>query len=178
MCDPVTIGVTLAVVASAAGTIQQQQAASTENKYQELVYDQRHAAALETFAALRQREFQEREKAAQDIRQVTAQARQAQGAAKLQALESGTGGGSVNTLLAQFERSQLMGVGAVQSNLSATSQQLHQEAVAAGRLQNPQKVFGPLDSPIGILSSGLTVASAGFNAHQSGKAAQAAGSQS
>jgi hypothetical protein len=165
VCDIATIAATLAITAAVANTVQQQQSANAENKYQELVYDQRHSAAIEEFAALQQRELQERSKAAQDIRQVTAQARQAQGAAKLQALESGTGGQSLNILLAQFERSQLTNVGIVQSNLADVSGQLHQQAVAAGHIEAPQKAFGPLNSPLGTLSAGLNAGAAGFNAY-------------
>lgn len=168
MCDPVTLTV-IAASAAAASIAQQQQQAHAANDYEKLLYGQRKEAAFETFAALREREFQEREKAAHDIRAVTAQARQAAGAAKLQALESGTGGASVSMLLEQFERAQLSNVGVVQSNLAATSRQLHNEAVAAGHLQGPAKTIGPLDTPLGIITSGLQVAGAGAGAYASAK---------
>jgi len=130
------------------------------------VYGQEHAHAFETFAALREREYQERAKAAQDIRAVSAQARAAQGAAKLQALEAGTGGPSVSLLMDQFERSRLMSVGIVQGNLEGVSQQLKNQAREATFIMRPQRSIGPLDSSLGLLASGLAVGSAGLGAHQ------------
>lgn len=171
ICDPVTIGVSLAVLASTASIVQQQQAADTENDYQELVYGQRKSAAFETFVALQERELQERAKASQDIRRVTSQARQAGAAAKLQAIESSTGGQSVDLLYAQFERAELTNVGLVEANLAATSQQLKNEARAAGRLQGPGMSLGPLDTPAGVAASGLGVLSSGFGAYQATKPA-------
>lgn len=166
MCDPVTI--TALAVASAGATIaQQQHAANEQNRYQKFVYGERKEAALETFNQLREREFQERAKAAQDIRRVTSQARMAQAQAKVSALEGGAAGGSVNALLAQFERGELANVGIVENNLATTSRQLHQQAVAAGHIEGPQKAFGPLDSGIGIAAAGLQLASAGIGAYQS-----------
>ncbi len=171
MCEPVSIAIAVATVA--ATIAQQQQAANAENDYEELVYGQRKAQAFETFAALREREYQEREKASQDIRRVTSQARQAASAAKLQAIEGGTGGASVDALYAQFERGELMGIGQVQSNLAATSGQLRREARAAGMIQGPRTVFGPLDTPIGIASSVLQAGNAAYGAHQTASAAKA-----
>lgn len=169
MCDPVTIGVTLAVVSSAATIAQQQQAANAENDYQKLVYGQKKAQVFEQWQALREREYQERTKAAGDIQRLTSQARMATSAAKLQALESGTGGQSVSALLAQFERNQLTNVGVVESNLKATTQQIRREERAAGYIMGPAQAFGPLDSGLGIAASGLQVASSGFNAYQATK---------
>lgn len=170
MCEPVTIA--LAVAAVGATVAQQQQASDAANDYEELVYGQRKAQAFETFAALREREYQERAKAAQDIRQVTARARQAGAAARLQATESGTGGASVRALYSQFERSELMGVGVAEANLAATSQQLRREARAAGMLQGPAKSFGPLDTGWGITSTVLSAGTAAFGAHQQAQAAK------
>jgi len=165
LCEPVSIS--LAIAAVAASTAQQQQASKVQNKYEKIAYGQRKEAAIEDFAQLRERTFQERAKAAQEIQRVTAQARSAAASARLNAIESGTGGHSVNTLLADFERGELANVGVVQSNLADTEHRIQAEAVARGRIPGPQKVLGPLDTPLGILSAGLGAASAGYSAHQS-----------
>lgn len=169
MCDPVTIGVTLAVASSAATIAQQQGASRAQNEYEELAYKQRKAAAAEDVFQLRQREIQEQAKAAQEIRRVTSQARQAGAAAKLQALETGTGGQSVTALLDTFERGELANVGVVKSNLAAVQQQIRAQELAAGRITGPAKSFGPLDSGIGIAASTLQVGSSAFNAYQATK---------
>ena len=165
MCDPVIIA---AVGAQAAQIAQQQQQADIHNKLEKVLYGQRKEAAFDTFVALQERELQERESASQSIRQITQQARQAAGAAQLQALEAGVGGRSLSLLLQDFERSQATGVGIAQTNLSNISRQLHEQAVAAGRIQGPNKVFGPLDTPLGIVASASQIGAAGANAASGG----------
>lgn len=172
MCDPVTLTV-IAVAGTAASILQNQQQAQAANEYEEALYGQRKEAAVETFAALRERELQERAKASQDVQQVTTLARQASSAAKLQALESGTAGVSVGLLLDQFERQQLSNISVIRSNLGATTRQIRAQERAAGRLQGPATTLGPLDTPLGIVTSGLQVAGAGLQAHQLGKGTQA-----
>lgn len=147
----------LQAAGAAADILFQQQQADVSNEYEQLLYGQRKEAAIETFAALREREAQERAQASQEVRQVTALARQATSAAKLQALESGTGGQSVGLLLDQFERTQLQNIQNIRSNLAATTQQIRRQERAAGRIQGPAQAFGPLDTPLGIVSSGLQV---------------------
>jgi hypothetical protein len=168
VCEPVTLGI-LAATAAAAGVAQQQNASNVANEYEKIAYGQRKDNALATFGALRQRELQEREKAAQDIRAVTSQARASQNAARLQALESGTGGQSVDALLSNFERGELANVSIVRTNLANTATQLQNEAYAAGRIQGKQKHLGPLDSGIGIAASTLNVASAGIGTYAASK---------
>lgn len=160
MCDPVSIAATLAV----AQGVQEQKAVDAENEYQDLLYKQKVGAALDTFAALRDRELEERARAGSEIQQITARARQAAGAARLQALESGTGGASVRLLLRDFERSELESVTTVRANLAATARQLRREAVAAGYVSRPPKQFGPFDSPAGLFNLGIQAASAGAQA--------------
>jgi hypothetical protein len=150
----------VAAATATAGILQQQQQANISNDYEKALYGERKEEAIATFAALRERDLQERERAAQSIQAVVKQARQAQAAAKLQALEGGAGGQSVNTLLAQFERMELANVGVVGRNLEFMQQQIQREAVAAGRIQGPNRTFGPLDTPLGIVVSGLNVAAA------------------
>lgn len=165
MCDPLTI---TAIAAVGATVAQQQQASHAANKYEDLLYGQRKDQALAQFAQLREREFQERERAAQDIASITRQARQAQSAAKLQALESGVGGASVAALMNEFERGQLASIGTVRGNLAATSAQLHEEARAAGYVQKAPRQFGPLDTGFGIAAVGLQATGAGLNAYAAG----------
>ena len=163
-----TLGI-LAATATGLTIAQQQGAASAQNDYEQLAYKQRKAAAAEDVFQLRQREIQEQAKAAQDIRRVTSQARQAGAVAKLQALETGTGGQSVTALLDQFERGELANVGIVKSNLGAVQQQIRAQERAAGRIQGPSTAFGPLDSPLGIAASALSVGSAGYSAYSAAK---------
>jgi len=183
MCDPGTL---LVVAAAAATAVQQQQASNYENDYQKMVYGetqvQANSAALSQYAQLRQREYQEGAKAAEDIRSVTSQARAARAASTLQAAETGTAGGSVDALLRDFHRNELMSKGVVVSNLQATRLQIRAEerGVAAERQQRilsamPRPSQGPLDSTIGILATGLSLASTGFSAHQDYKSSQKAG---
>ncbi len=166
MCDPVTMTV-LAVTATAAGVAQDQQAANTANKYEKVAYGQRKDAALQTQQQLREREFQERAKAAQDIRAVTTQARAAAATARLSAAESGTGGASVDALLADFRRGELVNRGLGGDNLAALAAQIRAEQTAAGRIEAKRKHQGPLDSTLGIVASGLQVAGAGMTAYNS-----------
>lgn len=189
MCDPVTAAVVLAVAASAAQSVGQQQAADYENHYQKMVYGetvkQANSAALEQYASLRQREAQESEAAANGIQKLTSEARMARSAATLQAAETGTTGGSVESLLRDFQRNELVSRGVAVSNLEATRLQIRadERQVAAQRQQRilealPKPVMGPFDSPMGIVNAGLSAASAGFGAYGAASSAQAAGATS
>ena len=155
MCEPNTIAFTL-------GVMQRQQASEAENRYEMLAYGQRKEAAFQAFAALRDRELQERQKAAQDIRQIREQAQAAQGAARLSALEAGVRGASVEHLLRSFEGGELTSVGIANTNLADTAKQLREQAKAAANIQAPRRTEGPLDSPMGLASSALGIAVAGL----------------
>lgn len=164
MCGPAAIaGV------AAAGTVlnayQAQQQAEAEQRYENLTYGQRREEALDAFASLAEREHQERESAAGDIQALTRRARQASSTAKLQALEAGVGGRTVQVLLNQFEADRLAGIGATERNLEFTSRQLQAQARSAGRIQQPRQHRGPFDSTLGIISVGVSAAGAGAGAY-------------
>jgi phage terminase large subunit GpA-like protein len=169
MCDASLIAVGIAVLGAAVGTIQQQQQASQEKAYQEDVQKAKQAAALDAYAQLKIREHQEREAAAADIARLTAQARAASGAARLQAVESGTLGGSVEALLADFARQELTGLHSIRSNLEKTTAQLHSQQEAALKVDQPYLLLGPLDTTAGKVAAGVNVLGAGFQAYQGSK---------
>lgn len=149
MCSPAAAVVGAGVALDA---IQDQQQADAANDYEGLLYGQRKAQALDDIAQLNAREQQEREAAAADIQRVTRQARMSAGAAKLQALESGVRGRSVDLLLQIFEADRLEAVGAVERNLEFGAQQLAAQRRSAARVTPPRKHRGPFDSPLGIAS--------------------------
>lgn len=159
MCGPAAI----AVAATAANAYQQQQQANAENEYEQLLYGQRQEEAINAYAQLNARELQEREAAAGDIQRVTRQARQAAGAAQLQALEGGVRGRSVDFLLQSFANDRLAAVETIERNLSFTEQQLQAQRLSASRITPPRIHRGPFDSPFGLLSLGLNAASAGMS---------------
>ena len=167
ICDPISIGVIVSLAATGASIDLQQQQSEAANEYEEAVYKQSRANAFETFAALQQRELQERASAAQDIRAVTSQARQAASAARLQAIESGASGPSIQALYSVFERRELENVENVRLNLSATQLALRERARAAGYVRGPAIQQGPLDTPLGATVAGLQVASAGLGTYGS-----------
>lgn len=113
---------------------------------------------------LNAREAQEREAAAADILRVSRQARQAAGAARLQALESGVRGRSVDMLLNTFEVDRLAAVGAIDRNLDFVSQQIQAQRRSAMRIQPRRRIEGPFDSPFGIFATGLQGAGAYYGA--------------
>jgi len=169
MCGP------LAIAGIAAGgqllnAYQQQEQARQEQRYENLVYGQNKANALDSIAGLQEREHQEREAAAADIQSLTRRARQASSAARLQGLEAGVGGRTVQVLLNQFEADRLAGIGATERNLEFTSRQLQAEARAAARIPLPRQHRGPFDSPLGIATTLLGAGSAGASAYGSGSA--------
>jgi len=164
--------VVIAVAASAAASAQEQKAADAQNKYQAKQYALANRASLEQYASLRDREQQERAKGAQDLAQVTAQARMATASAALQGIESGTAGHSVEALLRQFESVELGNQQVALANAAAISRQtraeergIYQDLVAS----RPNPVLGPLNSNLGILGAGLNAASAGFGAYTATK---------
>lgn len=159
MCNPAAA---VAVAGVAADTFQGQSQADAQNRYEQLTYGQRKEEAVENIALLNRREIQEREAASLDIQRVTSQARQAAGAAKLQALEAGVRGRSVDLLLTTFEQDRLDAVNAINRNLEYTTKQLETQRRAAGRIPPPRKHKGPLDSPLGLVGSVLGGVGAAF----------------
>lgn len=164
MCGPAAI-LAVGVVANA---YQQQQQANREQRYENLVYGQNKANALDSIAGLQEREHQERAAAAADIQSLTRRARQASSAAQLQSLEAGVGGRTVQVLLNQFEADRLAGIGATERNLEFTSRQLQAEARGAARIPLPRQHRGPFDSAFGIASTALSAYGAGASASGGG----------
>lgn len=164
MCGPAAVA---GIAASGAilNAYQAQQQAHAEQRYENLLYGQRREEALDAFASLQEREYQEREAAAADIQALTRRARQASSAAHLQALEAGVGGRTVQVLLNQFEADRLAGIGATERNLEFTSRQLQAQARSAARIQPPRRHLGPFDSPLGIATTLLGAGSAGAGAY-------------
>lgn len=152
MCTPAAA---VAIGSQALTAYQQQQQVDAENDYERLLYGQRQEEAINAYAQLNARELQEREAAARDVQRVTQQARQAAGAAQLQALEGGVRGRSVDFLLQTFANDRLEAVETVQRNLAFTAQQLQAQRLSASRITPPRIHQGPFDSPYGLLSLGL-----------------------
>lgn len=155
-----------AQVGQRGSSLQAQQEAERQQEYNNLVYEQTAhaatAAALEEFTALRQRSYEERAKTAQEIRQITSESRAAAGQARLQAMESGTGGRSLDLLLADFERSELQNADIAQQNLQFTEQQLQRQVREAIARRNDRiaaarrpDVYGPYNSNLGIAGTFL-----------------------
>jgi len=165
MCDATVVAVAVAVIGAGLSAYQQQSQANQEKEYQKEVQKARQAEAIDAYAQLKIREFQQREQAAADIARLTAQARAAAGSAKLQAVESGTAGGSVEALLADFARQELTGVRSVRTNLAASVAQIQKSQKAALKVDKPSLLLGPLDTNAGRITTGLGVVAAGTNAY-------------
>ena len=173
MCDPITA---IAVAGTAASIAQQQGQASDQRAYDR--YMQRegtksaHAAAIAEFQTLQTRENEERAAHAQAVSDITRQVRAAQASATTAIGETGQGGRTAEILIADFERHEGEALQASRGNLAATQDQLRREALAV-RARERERIMslvppprsGPLDSPIGIVASGLGIASAGANAY-------------
>lgn len=155
MCSPAAAVAGGGILLDAFG---QQKSASANQRYENMLYAQRKEQALDDYAMLEERASQERAAAAADILRITRQSRQSADAARLTALESGTGGRSYQALLAQFEADRLAGVGVTEQNLDFQTRQIRAQQRAALRLTPPRRFEGPFDSPLGILSVGLGVA--------------------
>lgn len=140
---------------STAGTLystsQQQSNADAQAKYQEQVYkanaDIANRAAIQNYAALNQREIEQRAAAAQAIGQVSAQAKQAAGTARVAAGEAGVGGVSVDALLGDFERQQLAYTSSTLRNEKFAALQLASEKDAI-HSQTEGRILSALPQPV------------------------------
>lgn len=175
MCDPLTM---VAVAGPVANIAQQQAAASAQRKYDRFIQREgtksAHAAAIEEFKALQTRENEERAAHAQAVSEVTRQAREAQAATSVMLGESGQTGRTAEQLLNQFEQREAQAIQSSRQGLESVSGQLRREAFAVRARERerilsliPPPRLGPLDSPIGIVASGLGIAGAGLQAFQS-----------
>jgi len=184
MCS---VAAAVAVGAQAVSTIQQQQQIRQQNRYQKIIHraneQSANAAALSEFSALQDRQEQLRAGSAQDIARIAADARSQQATARVALLEGGgQGGNTADALLRDFERQEIGFQQNTLANLAAEERNIQREREAArarqaGRIAStlPNPVQGPFDSPLGILQTGLNLASAGIGAQSQVSSAGQAG---
>lgn len=144
MCDPVTIGTTLAV----ASTGMQYQQARTEQKFQQYRYDQNKVNSEKAYeATTAQNQLATNQTIAENVnaqQQNKLQADKARATASVSGAEAGVQGISLDSLIADYSRQEATNSNQLQTNLDNQLMGLGQEYENAGlqkqsRIQSVQK---------------------------------------
>lgn len=176
MCDAIAFMAvsTLATIGSIGVNYATQSAnAKTQMAFQKMVYDQNktltEASLVNEYAAINERQSEERAKASQEIGAIMQQARAARSTAYLSSLEQGVSGLSVDSLLNDYAQKEAQFITRTQEQERATLMQIQRERIglgydAVGRLisATPRPIQGP--SGIAAAISGAAAATSFFAA--------------
>lgn len=144
----------------------QQQAARSQADYQNRMYEANKQIAeqslLSQYADISLRQQQETEKAAQEMRIISAQARQVRATAAASALESGVSGLSIDNIVNDYTRKESEALYSTQRQLRGTLFQFEQTKKALGS-EYQGRVLGMTPRPVeypDIVATGLKTAGA------------------
>lgn len=126
MCEPTTIALAISVAASAASAVAQSQRAKAQSRFQQDQATANRRLAIQSFTnqaeANNEQLAQERAAASEEIQGTQIERLQAASTVETSAAENNAGGGVLNTLLADFNRTEAIFRQGVDTNLKFAKQ--------------------------------------------------------
>jgi len=166
MCDPVTIGIGMAVASAGTQIIGQQQQAKTQAKVQKNASAAERERYLREVSSMRTQQGQEQVAAAQRIQASTKKAREARSTARVSAGEAGVAGLSVDALINDLTREEAdyRFANTQQTQMNNVNRDLQLGDAGLGFTNNLLRINKPIEQP-DYLGTALSGAQTGLSTY-------------